>query len=247
MALDEALLESCAADPVRFVPTLRLYAFQPACLSLGRFQSSDGVDLDVCSRLGIDLVRRPSGGRAVLHDGCLTYALVAPADAPPFVGGVRASALRIGEALASGLRLLGADVSLAPPPARGRRPADCFAVPGAGEIVVGGRKLAGSAQVRRNGAALQHGTIRLRSDVGILARVLHEREDTSASTGPAAALDAFCHRPVTFTEAAQAVIAGFSAMFGVTLRGASVSSDEYERALLLKAARYGCTRWTLER
>ena len=183
----------------------------------------------------------------MLHDRCLTYALVAPGDAAPFVGGVRASALRIGEALATGLRRLGADVSLAPSPARGRRPADCFAMPGGGEIVAGGRKLAGSAQVRRNGAALQHGTIRLRSEAGIIAQVLHHSEDMPASTHTTAALDALCRRPVTFTEAALAVRLGFTETFGVTLRGVGFSRDELERAAALKAARYGSTRWTLER
>ncbi|MGH2588279.1 MAG: lipoate--protein ligase family protein, partial [Dehalococcoidia bacterium] len=216
MAVDEALLDACAAGPECFVPTLRFHAFTPACLSLGRFQPIEDVDLAACTRRGIVVVRRPSGGRAVLHDRCLTYALVAPIDAPPFAGGVRASAHRIGGALATGLHRLGADVSRAELQRRGHRSADCFAAPGSGEIVASGRKLAGSAQVRRGGAALQHGTIRLRADAGIPTGLLRSAGDPGV---PPSALDTLLGRPVTFTEVAQAVTAGFKETFGVKVIG----------------------------
>lgn len=239
MATDEALLDACAADPGRFPPVLRLYAFDPVCLSLGRFQRLADVDLTACARSRIDVVRRPSGGRAVLHDRCLTYALVAPAEAPPFAGGVRTSAHRIGEALAAGIRRLGAPVALASSPPRGVRPADCFALPGAGEVVSDGRKLAGSAQVRRGGAALQHGTIRLRSGAGLAAPLLRDRErQQPVAAVPPAALDALLGRPVTFTEAAAAVAAGFAESFGVMLAGGFLTEAELHRAARLQAERY---------
>jgi lipoyl(octanoyl) transferase len=246
MAVDEALLEACAADPDVFVPAVRLYAFDPPCLSLGRFQRTDDVDRDACRRLGADVVRRPTGGRAVLHDRCLTYALVAPVDAPPFAGGVRASAERIGAALAAGLGRLAGSVITAPAPARGHRPADCFALPGAGEVVADGRKLAGSAQLRRDGAALQHGTVRLRADAGLIAPLLRDSPAAEATAGPTA-LDRLCGRPATFTEVALAVTAGIAETFGVRFCGRPLSAEEERRAVALEHERYRRDTWTFAR
>jgi lipoyl(octanoyl) transferase len=112
-------------------------------------------------------------------------------------------------------------------------------MPGAGEIVSDGRKLAGSAQVRRGGAALQHGTVRLRIDAGNVAPLLRDREGRPPAAGtPPAALDALLGRPVTFTEAAQAVAAGFADRFGVALAGSSLAAAELDRAARLEADRY---------
>ncbi|MFN8559033.1 MAG: hypothetical protein U0531_17390 [Dehalococcoidia bacterium] len=155
MALDEALLVRCAVAPEGSASTLRLYQFAPPCLSLGYFQPLADTDVDACARAGIDLVRRPTGGRAVLHECDLTYAMVAPVDGQIFTGGVRRSAERIGAALQAAVRQLGAADAVTAPgrvsaPRRGRD-ADCFAVAGAHEPTLAGRKLAGSAQVRRAG------------------------------------------------------------------------------------------------
>jgi lipoate-protein ligase A len=249
MAIDEALLLTCVADPDGFRPVLRLYAFSRPCLSLGRFQSAAVVDLDACRARGIDVVRRPSGGRAVLHDRCLTYALVAPVDAPPFAGGVRASAARIGRALAAGLTTLGAAVTIAPGQPRSRRSADCFAVAGTGELVgADGGKLAGSAQVRRGRAALQHGTVRLRSALGSVAPFLRAVTGANAcASAPAVALDTLCGRPVPFAEAAAAVIAGFRESFRVELALSRCNDDECAVAAALESARYRDDAWTFER
>jgi lipoate-protein ligase A len=243
MAIDEALLDACVAAPAGFVPVLRLYAFAPPCLSLGRFQRTDDVDRDACRRLNVDVVRRPSGGRAVLHDRCLTYALIAPAEAAPFDGGIRNSAERIGAALAAGLCRLGVVLSTAPSPERGRYPADCFALPAAGEVVAGGRKLAGSAQVRRGAAALQHGSVRLRLGAGNAARLLRHSRSDDPSDGPTT-LEALCGRPVTFTETASAVAAGIVGTFGVTLRGTVLTEAERQRAIELERDRYHSDGWT---
>lgn len=237
MALDEALLDLCAAGPERFAPVLRFYAFSPACLSLGRFQRIADIDPEACARLAIDIVRRPSGGRAVLHDRCLTYALIAPWEAAPFAGGVRASANRIGAALAAGLQRLGVNASPAGLQPRRRRPADCFAAPGEGETVHDGRKLVGSAQVRRGGAALQHGTIRLRSDMGTATPLLRDSDRADQLGSRPTALDALAGRYVTFTEAAQGVAAGFAQTFGITFTGSNPTLDELLRAAILEADR----------
>lgn len=167
MRRDRSLLEACAQGDI--AGAVRLYGFRPACLSLGRMQPSSDVDLEACARDGVDVVRRPSGGRAVLHDEEVTYAVVCRADDPVFGGRVLESCARIHEAIAAGLALLGVRTAARALAADLRRDAreagaiaDCFARPSAHELLDDrGRKLVGSAQARRAGALLQHGSVLL--------------------------------------------------------------------------------------
>jgi lipoyl(octanoyl) transferase len=167
MARDLGLLDACARGAIR--GAIRLYGFDPACLSLGRMQPLDDVDLEACARDGVDVVRRPSGGRAVLHDQEVTYAVVCRSTDPVFGGRVLESCSRIHEAVADGLDLLGVHTTPRAMPANLRRDArevaavaDCFARPAAHELLDDrGRKLVGSAQARRAGALLQHGSVLL--------------------------------------------------------------------------------------
>src|SRR6202022_3122798 len=147
MAVDEVLLDGVAAGAAG--PTLRFYGWRPACLSLGYFQPFDVVDLDACRALGIDIVRRPTGGRAILHDRELTYSVALPASVLGSDGGVLPSYYRLSLALQEGLRLLGVPATLAPESAAGGSPEHgpaCFDRPSAHEILVEGRKLVGGAQ-----------------------------------------------------------------------------------------------------
>src|SRR5262245_26744014 len=113
MARDEALAAVHASGVPS--PTLRLYRWRPACLSLGRFQRSAAIDRAACARAGVEIVRRPSGGRALLHDDELTYAVIARADHPLVAGGsVVDSYRRISAALLAGLRRLGVQAELTP-------------------------------------------------------------------------------------------------------------------------------------
>ena len=167
MARDLALLDACARGEIR--GAIRLYGFDPACLSLGRMQPLDDVDLEACARDGVDVVRRPSGGRAVLHDQEVTYSVVCRSDDPVFGGRVLESCARIHLAVAAGLESLGVRTTARAMPADVRRDArevaavaDCFARPAAHELLdYRGRKLVGSAQARRAGALLQHGSVLL--------------------------------------------------------------------------------------
>src|SRR5439155_18887308 len=160
MAVDEVLLDGVAAGTAP--PTLRFYEWTPPCLSLGYFQPFDVVDLDGCRALGVDVVRRPTGGRAILHDRELTYSIVLPAAVLGQDGGVLPSYYRLSLALQDGLRRLGVPATLAPasaaPSTAVHGPA-CFDRPSAHEILLNRRKLVGSAQVRRGGAILQHRSI----------------------------------------------------------------------------------------
>jgi lipoate-protein ligase A len=167
MRRDLELLDACARGEIP--GAVRLYGFSPPCLSLGRMQPIDDVDLDACARDGIDVVRRPSGGRAVLHDQEVTYSVVCRSTDPVFGGRVLESCSRIHEAIAAGLAALGVRAVPRGLPADLRRDAravaaaaDCFARPAAHELLDDhGRKLVGSAQARRAGALLQHGSVLL--------------------------------------------------------------------------------------
>jgi lipoyl(octanoyl) transferase len=154
MARDEALLDEADRTGAAF---LRLYRWDPPCLSLGRNEP----DPDRADRRDIAVVRRPTGGRSVWHEHEVTYAVAAPIAT---FGSLREAYCAIHTRLATALRFLGAEVSLAPhrPTARlSDRPRSCFAAPVGGEIVARGRKLVGSAQVRRGAAFLQHGSVLL--------------------------------------------------------------------------------------
>jgi lipoate-protein ligase A len=167
MRRDLSLLDACARGEIP--GAVRLYWFEPACLSLGRMQPLDDVSLEACARDGVDIVRRPSGGRAVLHDQEVTYSVVCRSTDPVFGGRVLESCSRIHLAVARGLEMLGVHAIPRAMPANLRRDtregaavADCFARPAAHELLdERGRKLVGSAQARRAGALLQHGSVLL--------------------------------------------------------------------------------------
>ena len=153
MAVDAALLAEVAAGAA---PALRLYTWDGPALSLGRFQPATDVDVAACERLGIPLVRRPTGGRALLHGGDLTYAVAFPRP-PGALGTVEALYERLARALVAGLAQLGVDAEV------GRSDGEvgpaCFGAARGADLRAGGRKLCGSAQLQRDGAVLQHGSV----------------------------------------------------------------------------------------
>lgn len=155
MAADEALLDAVVAGAL---PALRLYRWSRPALSLGRFQPDDDVDADACARLGVEVVRRPTGGRGLLHGGDLTYAVAMPRPVGP-EGGVDQVYRHLAAGLIAGLARLGVEAAVA----RHDGPAGpiCFAGQQGADLRVGDRKLCGSAQVRRAGAVLQHGSVLL--------------------------------------------------------------------------------------
>jgi len=163
MRADAALLEALESGGGE--PTLRLYAWSPWTVSLGAHQDpASALDLAALAERGWDWVRRPTGGRAVLHADEITYAVAAPL-AGPFAGGLAETHRRIGRALARFYAACGVAADLTrPAPAAmldPRSPRPCFASPGLAEIESGGRKLAGSAQRRGRRAFLQHGSLPL--------------------------------------------------------------------------------------
>jgi lipoate-protein ligase A len=166
MALDEALMER-ARETGEWV--VRVYSWSRPTISLGRNQSACGrYDLPRINALGLDLVRRPTGGRAILHHREITYSVTAPSEE---AGDLRQSYDRINRLLLEALRSLGVEASVFSPTTRAASPgmAPCFDEPAAGELTVSGRKLAGSAQWRADGALLQHGSILIEDDQSLLS------------------------------------------------------------------------------
>jgi lipoate-protein ligase A len=161
MGVDEALLRAAQRGAA---PTLRFYSWDGAWLSLGLAQRLDPVRQAACQVAGVGIVRRATGGRAVLHGADLTYAVAAPAAALP--AGLDATYSKIGAALQQALAALGipAEPARVRRQPRGQGAFDCFQSPAAHEICAGGRKLVGSAQRRAAGAVLQHGSVRLQPD-----------------------------------------------------------------------------------
>lgn len=158
MARDHAL----AAELRPGTATVRFYRWEPATLSLGRNEPfSPGYRSFLRTRPQVGVVRRPTGGRAVLHDGELTYSVVLPARA---FGGPRRVYRRVNEGLVDGLRRLGVDARAASGRAHPPDAGPCFLEPADGEVTIGGRKVVGSAQVRIGQAVLQHGSLLLLAD-----------------------------------------------------------------------------------
>jgi lipoate-protein ligase A len=205
MALDDALLQD--ADRTGR-PTLRLYRWSPPCLSFGRNEPArTRYDRAAIERRGLAVVRRPTGGRAVWHDAELTYAVAAPITA---FGTLTESYYSIHARLAAALRTLGAPADLAP---RGRAAGvgagPCFATPVGGEVLVKGKKVVGSAQVRRGTAFLQHGSILLDGSQDVINAVSRQPSAVSSATS----LTAVLGRSIGFSEVAAAITGSWGTSF----------------------------------
>lgn len=205
MAVDVALMEHARRTGES---TLRVYEWIRPTLSFGRNEPvRDRFSGDSLAAAGYDVVRRPTGGRVLLHDGDVTYSVTAPAGADDPLGAAYA---RINELLADALGRLGVHTEPAVGAARERRPGRdaCFAAPSRGELVVAGRKLVASAQRRENGALLQHGSILIVDRQGSLSTLAH---GSMPKPAPAATLeDALC-RPVSRAEVCSALSAALEA------------------------------------
>jgi lipoate-protein ligase A len=180
MALDHALMERGRRTGER---VLRVYAWSQPTLSLGRHQvARDRINPRTAQELGVSLVRRPTGGRALLHHREVTYSVttaLGPDDS------VRAWYAAINEILMRALGVLGVPAMVAPPASKALVPstAACFVQPDEGEITVDGRKLVGSALLREQDALLQHGSILLADDQWLLTALLPDDEAPPASAG----------------------------------------------------------------
>lgn len=243
MALDEAIMDAVAAD--RSPPTLRFYQWDPPCLSLGKRQPLSGIDVAACQRDGVDVVRRATGGLAILHTDEVTYSVcVHPAD-PRAEGAVLDAYRKLSQGLVAGLALLGVEAVMNPvePGSAQNASVACFEAPSAYEITVGTQKLIGSAQTRPAGRVLQHGSLPLFGDIARVTRYLWlPAEDERAALAAhlrerAATLRSLLGRPTPFAETAEALARGFSAALNLSLVPGAPTADELAAAAAIAQAK----------
>ena len=251
MAIDEAIADAVARRVV--VPTLRFYQWQNRCLSLGVSQSAESIDHERLAQYGWDIVRRTTGGRAVLHDSDLSYSLSIPDDDPRMAGGVLPSYERIAQGFKYALMQLG--LSADPPqiqPKHSLLTPACFEATSHYEITVNGQKLIGSAQKRQRNVVLQHGSILLSGDVGTVAELFAQTPQERALSGlrlrqQVTTLEQLLSQSISAEQVAQAVAWGLAEALQLRWQSAELTPDELEYAQLAAQAKYANPAWTLKK
>jgi len=253
MALDEALLEEVAAG--RSEAVLRIYRWFPAAVSLGYGQRGKGaVNLEACRALGLDVVRRMTGGRAVLHHREVTYSVIAPESSSLFPGGILENYKVIAQVLQKTLASFGIPATLASGRRRGSGNLEsaCFTAPASYELVYRGCKMTGSAQRRQGSAFLQHGSIPVDLDLSHLYQALNTKVGACVAEGTRRLgekvgwMNRWLPLPVTVEAVERRLLEVFADQWRLGLREVAPSDTEMARALALQAEKYESSRWTLE-
>lgn len=250
MAVDEAILEHTGRG--ESPPTLRLYAWDPACLSLGHAQPFADVDQSRLRQRGWEVVRRATGGRAILHTDELTYSVTGSPEEPALAGGVLDSYNRLAQALLLAVKNLGLPVQIKEGKVSESTASNpvCFEVPSTYEITVGGKKLIGSAQARKKEGVLQHGSLPLTGDLGRICQALvfqseSAREDaTRRLLEHATTVESALGRVLSWETAAQAFAEAFQAQLGICFERGELSASEASRAEELVGEKYDHPSWT---
>jgi lipoyl(octanoyl) transferase len=250
MAVDESILECIGRGESR--PTLRLYAWDPACLSLGHAQPFADVDRARLHARGWEVVRRATGGRAILHTDELTYSVTGSAEEPLLTGGVLESYNRIAQALLFAVKSLDLPVEMK----EGKENSNampnpvCFEVPSTYEITVDGKKLIGSAQARKKEGVLQHGSLPLTGDLTRICQALVFENETAREDASkrlltrATTVESALGRAVSWEMAAQASVHAFEAQLGLCFETGELSESESRRAEELVKEKYDHPSWT---
>lgn len=249
MAVDETIME--AVEQHLSLPCLRLFAWHPPCLSIGYAQTSSDVDLILLSSQGWDWVRRPTGGRAILHTDELTYSVIAPASDPRLSGGVIESYRHLSAALLTALHTLNIPAISLP-----NKQADnlgvgavCFEVPSNYEITIWGKKIIGSAQARRKNVVLQHGTFPLSGDLSRITWVLAFPDEQTRMDAQISLLshsitaEQVLGENISWQDAANAFIFGFQVELNLELIPETLSPREISRAEQLLREKYAHSSW----
>jgi len=252
MAVDEAILEFAARGEVP--PTLRLYSWAPPCISLGYAQPINDVDLDQLQVFSWEIVRRPTGGKAILHTDELTYSVCGPNSEPRLVGGVLESYQRLSFALLEALTRLGITADTVSKSASQQslnvdNPV-CFEVPSNYEITVGSKKLIGSAQARRKSGVLQHGSLPLSGDLTRILKVLNFPDDNRRQQAAvrllahATTVEAVLGYHGDWWLASQAFRIAFNKTLDMDLQLGGLTPSEGRRAIELYQEKYNNPEWT---
>jgi lipoate-protein ligase A len=245
MALDQALLEEAVLE--EFKPTMRFQRWSPPALSIGRFQDISDIELDTCAESGIEVVRRPTGGKCILHLGDFTYSLVFPAHLLP--GNIVDAYSEICAGIVGALKRLGLEVSI-----QYRNKGDykgcggaCFAVGTEADLGYGGRKVCGSSQVRKNGAILQHGSILMKDHSDFFFGFLRYGDEQERKRSLNIYKKNCIHlndtgRDYSWHDLAESFPLGFEETFGVNLEEGRLSVSEEARWRYLAKA-YASPLW----
>ena len=252
MAVDESILEHIHRGESK--PTLRLYSWNPPCLSLGHAQPFKDVDVERLKSRGWDVVRRVTGGRAILHTDELTYSVTGSADEPVLAGGVLESYNRLSKALLHAVRALSLPVEVKEYESVGHASSVtnpvCFEVPSTYEITVNGKKLIGSAQARKKEGVLQHGSLPLTGDLTRICDALVFENESARNTAKdrllarATTVETVIGVETAWETAAQAFVRGFEAELGIQFERGEMSQSEIQRAEELVKEKYAHASWT---
>ncbi|WP_457982211.1 lipoate--protein ligase family protein [Bacillus paralicheniformis] len=259
MALDEALLYWHSENKIP--PTIRFYGWNPPTLSVGYFQNIEKeINLDAVKKHGLGFVRRPTGGRGVLHDQELTYSVIVSEEHPEMPKTVTEAYRVISEGILEGFRELGLDAYFAIPRTekekqslKNPRSSVCFDAPSWYELVVEGRKVAGSAQTRQKGVILQHGSILLDLDEDKLFDLfiykndrLRERMQRNFKQ-KAVAINELAKEKITIEEASKAFKKGFEKGLNIHLEPYELTDEETEFVADLARTKYAADEWNYRR
>lgn len=259
MAMDESLLNWQSKGEIP--PVIRFYGWEPATLSIGYFQKAEKeIDMDAVKRQGLGFVRRPTGGRAVLHEHELTYSVIVPESYPGMPNTVTEAYRVISEGILKGFRRLGLDAYFSVPETEQEKQAlkapkssVCFDAPSWYELVVEGRKIAGSAQTRQKGIILQHGAILLDLDEDKLFSVFKfadERVKEKMRTNlknKAAAINEIAGRTITIPEAKEAFRQGFAEALSINLEPYIFTEEQLNEVERLAKSKYESKEWNFMR
>lgn len=259
MAVDEAILQMHSEGKVP--PTVRFYTWDPATLSIGYFQKAiKEINLEEVERRGLGFVRRATGGRAVLHDQELTYSVIVSEEHPKMPSSVTEAYKIISLGLLHGFQNLGLSaemVSLASEEEKEKYNSPgssaCFDSPSWYELVVEGKKVAGSAQTRQKGVILQHGSILLDMDVELLFSLLHfpservKQRMIDSFRQKAVTINEVSPRPISLAESIEAFSKGFASGLEVELVPSALTVEELALAEELVKTRYATDEWNLRR
>ena len=228
---------------------MRFYAWHPSCISLGQAQRTRSVDLAACQTDGVDVVRRPTGGLAILHTDEFTYSISLPIGHPIAEGDVMTSYRRIAEAIVAALKRMGVSDANADRVAKEDKAKGpvCFEAPSDYEVVGGGKKLVGSAQWRRVDGVLQHGSLPLCGDIARICKYLVGAPAPEEVRTHAGTLGEMLGREVPWEEVAAAWRDAFAGILDIDFQSGALSEPELLATQELLAARYANDGWTLRR
>lgn len=255
MAIDEAIMIAHREGLVP--PTIRFYQWSPPAVSLGYFQDlQKEIDVDVCQDMGIDIVRRPTGGKAVLHDKELTYSFIIRENHPLVNNSILETYKKISGGMIRGLSYIGVTAELVPLREKSEiHHSDfksiCFSVPSQYEVQVEGKKIVGSAQVRKREIVLQHGSLLIELEKEKLFSVfnfpsaqIRERFKTRFN---ATSLEEILKRKINFSELSEILPRGFEKEFGVRLLEGKLTEQEEKISKELLENKYLTYEWNYER